>query len=286
MRNTYGIRGVEVQMAIKISGPVATLSEYLDSVKSLASAWKSEEEVDRRGDERDLWFRGQKFAEWGLSPQLYREPYQGAAEDEIRQEFQSQAIQLIQGRQPDTKWEWYFLMQHHRIPTRLLDWTGNPLVALYFAVDNHPGNSDAAVWVLDPWWLNAKLRMGISGPMLCDWSEAERYLNDLEDSFAGKKITVQLPAAIDPPHVDRRLAAQKSRFVVFGKTKDMTRTKAARSTGARLAKIVIKRKSVNAIAGELPNSGVTAFSIFPDLEGLCEEVRQRWKRTAEKPTRR
>jgi hypothetical protein len=108
-------------------------------------------------------------------------------------------------------------MQHYGAPTRLLDWTDNALVALYFALhsptgDGYEPDTNAAVWVLNSWWLNRRSHPGINGPMLSDWQEAQRYLPDLESAFAGLKVRVRRPVAIDPPHVDRRLAAQGSHF--------------------------------------------------------------------------
>jgi hypothetical protein len=249
---------------------IGSLADYLNWIKRLASYWELEPET--------LWFRGHRNSSWKLMPMLYRDEYKDADESEIRQEFESRALQLIQGRVPAGKWEWYFLMQHYGAPTRLLDWTDNPLLGLYFALADHPEDCDAAVWTLDPYWLNRKLRRGIEGAMLPDWKEANSYLKNLEDAFEGAKVTARLPAAIDPPHVDRRLAAQSSRFVIFGADRDLMRIKAIKSERPRarhLQMLTIPREVVPLIQKELYNCGITHSFVFPDLEGLCREIRRK-----------
>jgi hypothetical protein len=45
---------------------------------------------------------------------------------------------------------WLTLMQHYRAPTRLLDWTESPFVALHFAIEDQVNDHDGAIWVLNP----------------------------------------------------------------------------------------------------------------------------------------
>jgi len=265
---------------IELKKPVKTLNEFLERIKDLRRGWPSKNKPTRQGEQENLWFRGQPSAKWGLSPKLYRKEYRGAQEAEIRQDLQSRALQLMQGRTPhrDDKWEWYFLMQHYGVPTRLLDWTDNPVIALFFAVSDQPEPGKSAVWVLDPWWLNRQLRKGIDGPMLPGWEEAEPYLWDLEDAFTRDvDVRAQKPAAIDPPHVDRRLAAQKSRFIIFGRIRDLARTEVVRQSDGRLAKMTIAESSVGPIRRELEDCGVTVSAVFPDLEHLGQEIRALWR---------
>jgi len=266
-------------MALRKSSPTS-LGEYLLRIKEIRTRWKLDEGRTRKGDAGPLWFRGHRHVDWKLVPKLYRKEFSDADENEIRQEFQSRAQQLIQARLPADKWEWYFLMQHYGAPTRLLDWTDNPLTALYFAVADHRGDCDASVWVLDPWWLNRKLRRGIEGPMLPGWKDLESYLLDMEVAFSNKRIRTRLPAAVDPPHVDRRLAAQGSRFVIFGKDHDLMKVKAIRServTRRHIEVIAIPNHAISVIQNDLEGCGVTVSSLFPDLEGLCKEICRRWK---------
>ena len=73
------------------------LSECLERLKEFRQIWSQDEEYNRRGDERPLWFRGHLDANWRLTPKLYRPEFTGADEGEIRHEFQSRALQLIAG---------------------------------------------------------------------------------------------------------------------------------------------------------------------------------------------
>jgi hypothetical protein len=263
-----------------------TLPTFLSRIDSLRAKWgtKSEtwegEKITRKGEEEALWFRGQP-SDAKLSPKLYRDEYSGSDEAEIRQQFQYRAIQLMQSNvpDPDRKWDWYFLMQHYGVPTRLLDWTENPLVALFFAVNDERNDKDAAVWVIDPYWLNHKLFKDVVGPMLPDWQEAQSYLKTLENAFTfGRQVGKSRPAAIDPPHVDRRVAVQASHFVIFGQARDLARIRPVKDKNCRLAKIVIRKENVRSIREQLADCGVTRSLIFPDLEGLGREISASWKR--------
>src|SRR5882757_3711882 len=80
--------------------------------------------------------------------------------------------------------------------------------------------------MLDPWWLNkivykefptAKAIRPI-GTALPDWEEAQAYLS--KDEFDNDLLGPKFPLAIDPSHVARRFAAQRSRFTIFGRNTD------------------------------------------------------------------
>src|SRR5438105_3548784 len=120
-----------------------TLARFVDIVSKFADDWEGP------------WFRGQDQASDSLTPRRYR--YRWVDEDEIRAEFKRRMPQLtLSAAQPRSEWERYFLMQHYGVPTRLLDWSEGGLLALQFALISNPARN-AAVWVLDPFWLNEEV---------------------------------------------------------------------------------------------------------------------------------
>lgn len=225
------------------------------------------------------WYRGQGDSGWDLKPRLYR--LKNADEGEIRIDFERVGIQLAQ-REPGDEWDWYFLMQHYGAPTRLLDWTDGALLALYFAAKDNlkqrelrkkAGRAacDAAVWVLDAGWLNS-VSINTNLILLKDSDEVRSYL-----PFPFRKNKrPKLPISIDPPHVDRRLAAQRSHFTLHGT--DHLGLEAARkkSRGSRLKKIVVDGSKSDEILEQLAACGISETTVFPDLEGLGREVQYNW----------
>ena len=144
--------------------PVNSLSDYLRAVNNVVEMWFPARKYYP-------WFRGIGNTNDKLVPRLYRPEYQPIREfeDDFRYVFHERAWPYLGDLkwEPKDKWEWYFLMQHHGLPTRLLDWTEGALVALYFALryatettkgsaSSKPQNN-AAVWVLNPLTLNKKI---------------------------------------------------------------------------------------------------------------------------------
>jgi hypothetical protein len=107
------------------------------------------------GDPEIVWFRGHWNYSHYLLPSLLR--YKNGLEKEqmLFHTFRRFADKVFKTRESD--WETLFDMQHYHIPTRLLDWTENFGIALYFACYyNRLKNSaeDAALYIIDPIKLN------------------------------------------------------------------------------------------------------------------------------------
>ncbi len=110
---------------------------------------------------RPTWFRGQSNKEWNLVCALARDSKTASAEAMLIKGFKQNAVAFLTSA-PRSEWEWMFVMQHYRLPTRLLDWTESPLTALYFAVADSVSTTDGNVWCLDPVALNKHANINFS----------------------------------------------------------------------------------------------------------------------------
>ena len=266
---------------------IASLSNFVAQVVKIRNRWHEEDVEHARKCEEDndagpttLWFRGQTNAAWELRPKLYRTG-KNYNEDEIRTEFKLRGVQLIgEPRVPKNDREWYFLMQHFGAPTRLLDWTDGALIGLYFAIKSQTRYRDAAVWMLDPVWLNEKVLNKIdennyvSGILLPDWKEAEAWFPEPFE----QALYVTYPVAIDPPHVARRVSVQRSRFTIHGRSKSGLDILARRMPKARLVKFIVSQEFAKGLLADLATCGIVETSVFPDLEGLSRELETKWVR--------
>jgi hypothetical protein len=228
------------------------------------------------------WFRGHEHSNWPLVPKFYRtRPIDRTVEDEIREEFITRAP-ILSDVKPANQWEWYFLMQHYGASTRLLDWSEGALIALYFALRLNKGYSDAAVWVLDPWWLNEG-STGFEEVVLPGDPDILPRDKRLVDKWLPRRFEIsrrrkmpRRPAAVYPGHIIRRMGAQRSCFTIHG-SDPKAMDKMAASTRSHLVKIVIPSFKVEGMRNALQTCGVDDITVFPDLEGLSRTVDNKWK---------
>ena len=265
---------------------VDTVADYINVAKALRDEWR------RDGSPMTWhpWFRGQPNTDWPLTPGILRtlpkRSKRAVREDlreelVLRQEFERRGRQLST-EQPQNCWEWYFLMQHYGVPTRLLDWTDGALIALYFAVrprskEEGATRADSAVWVIDPWYLNAA-RRGISYEprveegVLSPAQVPREYFPLTEEDLCGMPSD---PIAVHPPQMARRLAVQRSRFILFGA--DPTGIETVMGGDRRFHKIIMRQYSLRSMFWDLQTCGISQSTLFPDLEGLGSELRRAWK---------
>ena len=195
-------------------------------------------------------FRGVAKKEYQLIPSIARNakfPSTEAAKVFLQQR-EEKTVEMLQGmappylqKEPQSYIEWVTIAQHFGAKTRLLDWSKNCLVALFFAIEKHP-DSDGAIYIFRT-------------PGNLEFEHSPLFgVNNI----------------IRPKHISPRISAQGAMFTfhedAYKPFKD-----------TRIEILVVAREAKWDLQLELARLGISYGTLFPGLRGLCQDINMMWK---------
>lgn len=218
---------------------ITSISEFLDNAGKFHFT-----------ESRGRWvFRGHSDVDHKLVPSVGRGTHTSKSREKYETSlfdiFCREAISYLENV-PADKWEWLSIAQHHGLPTRLLDWSHNPLVALYFAVKTNE-SKDGTLFALQA------------------ITKASEQVRDKSP------FDISSPVKLYPNFVSSRIRAQEGLFVACSSVEKELDQQLPH--GWLLEQYSIPERSKEKIRYELFRLGVHESSLFPDLDGLASRLK-------------
>jgi hypothetical protein len=246
----------------------------------VAEVKRAKQELDFRQNPpsapEEALFRGHRNSSYQLLPALQihcdgLKMSKNAMQDlesDLFFEFQARAAHLHPEVTDD--WEILFLMRHYGMATRLLDWTSVFGTAVYFALRRAEPTDEPHIWILNPYKLNEDNKDSGVRDFL-----APKYINENEDysdmltDYKNPGMGWNHPFALYPlTRWNARLHAQRGYFTIHGdklKPLDQLMPKC-------VSRVNIPREAIEGGLEFLELAGINDYSMFPDLEGLKNDI--------------
>jgi hypothetical protein len=220
------------------------------------------------GNNNELIFRGQSV-DRPLLPKISRLILRTRSipktEELILAEFKRGILPLSEFK-PENEWDLLALAQHHGLPTRLLDWTYNALIALWFAVEQPPiinkmgEYEDGVVWIL----------VGDINDFHIDTQKTDPFSIPVTKIFRSSVIS-------------RRISSQSGIFTVHNITADgkISMLEEQPDFKEKLIKVPIPYKFFPKIRKQLSILGIHSAAVYPDMDGLCRHLQWRFSKQSD-----
>jgi hypothetical protein len=178
----------------------------------------------------------------------------------------------------DSIWNWLALAQHHGLPTRLLDWTFSPYVALHFVTQNlEKYHEDGVIWVVDYIQTNQflpeqlKLSLREEGSDVFTAEMLSRVAGSLPefDHLADEPFVL----FFEPPSLDDRIINQFALFSLMSSAQALMDEWLAARPGF-FHRIIIPSELKWEVRDKLDQANITERVLFPGLDGLSRWLRR------------
>lgn len=281
--------------------PINNVSELLNILKILESYFE-----DEFGKKAFFIYRGHPSVEYKLIPSIFRKfkqeddkheywKYSLSNENEMYMHFIKEAKLYIKNIDDNTNegyLEWMVYAQHFGVPTRLLDFTNNPLVALYFACSKEE-NKDGAIWIVN--LTNYKKfhsKELINEPNVNEDTTKNKLIYEIISELKnGSLNSSKVPIHFIPYYFDERMSAQASSFLIWGEDDHPFEEMIDNENYINISfakngifvdhegkaeefvlKITIPHEKKKSILEELDLLGVNPKSIFPGLDSIGKYI--------------
>lgn len=265
---------------IAIENPIEihSLNEYIDQTNALSTVFPSLGLfIIYRGQEIDKPLlptiaRDYDIDAYGPMSDRQKIRLINKREKEIITNFQRHSYPYLNFDPKNKPWDLLALAQHHGLPTRLLDWTQNPLAALWFAFrkkkDNNRKNNGEENTYRYVWGFHVE-ETDLLKEEFGQNTENETEKNPFNQSFI---------KVFRPNHITNRITAQNGWFTAhhFDKIKlEYESLYPNEKYCSKLYMFRIPETLRTNILNTLDNLGINDFSLFPDLDGLSNYLK--WK---------
>lgn len=237
---------------------ITTLGAYFGVFNSLLEPGKT------------FWFRGHADLEYELKPSALRYKTKEQVEQALALVADMKrylVMKLARPPEPDDHLGWMQVAQHYGLPTRLMDWTQNAAVALFFACNNKP-DKDGLVVVLNPVELNQRVDPKL--PRILNYEMDEPVIKKYFNLGGGINHRGRHTIALNPTWNNERITIQQGFFTLHGSRKfDLDNSQAS-----SLLYVPILREYKESLLNELERVGIGEMFIYPEPEHVCSHLRK------------
>ena len=283
---------------------VSSVSEYLGIIETLKKYYPAKM-IGNDPVSTHFLFRGLANQSYQLLPGIFRtqtdtvETFEitnkkylsWCSEKGILQAFIQEASALLSIPSGNLA-QWAEYAQHYGVPTRFLDWSKNPLVALYFCCRDR-NTEDGAIWLLHAPNYSRYISKKMGEQNDLGFKTPHMVIQELIDGYSH----YEFPILYTPYYVDARMSAQSSYFMIWGtqekpleemmasddlKMRLPDRSQGEQSYGEHEASAFMFRFHISkwdkqSMLHELDTVGINEKALFPGLDGIGRYIERTYR---------